>query len=335
MTHPCLTSYRLGVEKLLNWASSRHLDRCSAAELDGVVVTFFDEEFFKGAPVGEASRLLSALKHFLPEVSKMGNAALPRAHRSLLSWTKKALGQMRLPIPELILMAIIGHCLWSRRFWSAVAFFMQFRTYLRPGAVDALRVKQLVPPTVIAGAHYAKWGLILNPMEDKEAGKTGTFDDSIIWDTELWMHSLFIKLTANRGPDERLWPHSGAEMMDHFMAAVSDLNLDQLRPCRYGLRHGGASEDLLSGRRDHLAVKRRGGWRTDSSLKRYGKESRVLGEFKKVTPAVVEYGKVIQEQLEDLLVNGKLPPPPPRVGRLAPAAPAVQRRVRRRPAAAC
>ena len=86
--------------------------------------------------------------------------------------------------------------------------------------------------------------------------------------------------------------------MAGFAAACNLLGLHGLRPCRYGLRHGGASEDLVSQRREPLMVKRRGGWRTDASLKRYAKETRLQDEVRKIHPSVITYGRLVLNSLE-------------------------------------
>eukprot|EP00972_Heterocapsa_arctica_P038827 5721550-Heterocapsa_arctica.AAC.1 len=63
---------------------------------------------------------------------------------------------------------------------------------------------------------------------------------------------------------------SPATSVSLFKAACDLLGL--LRgTCMYQMRHGGASEDLLSHSRPQDDVKRRGRWSTDSSLRRYAK----------------------------------------------------------------
>ena len=59
----------------------------------------------------------------------------------------------------------------------------------------------------------------------------------------------------------------------------------------YQLRHGGAPDDILSGRRDRKTVKARGHWRTDSSLNRYGKPGAVHQLLNAMTPASRNFGK--------------------------------------------
>ena len=173
--------------------------------------------------------------------------------------------------------------------WSTVAF----RSYMHPGASELLRVKQLVPPQPLAGQAYQAWGLLLNPAEDRTPGKTGLLDEAILLDSEPWLHPFLVALTSHRDPESFLWPARGAELVEEFQLACLSLGFSHPKPCRYALRHGGASDDLLTRRRSHLAVKRRGGWATDASLKRYGKETPLLKEIGRIPPAVLAFGSLV------------------------------------------
>ena len=69
----------------------------------------------------------------------------------------------------------------------------------------------------------------------------------------------------------------------NFIKAGQQLGLGETHP--YQLRHGGATEDLTSGRRDHNAVKSRGRWKTDGSVRRYAKSGKVqqlLGKMSRI-----------------------------------------------------
>ena len=59
-----------------------------------------------------------------------------------------------------------------------------------------------------------------------------------------------------------------AETAEAFREACLALGLEALKPCRYGLRHCGASEDILTKTRTIEAAKKRGHWKADSSLRR-------------------------------------------------------------------
>ena len=113
----------------------------------------------------DGSTLLAALKFFKPGYSRLGDCHLPRAHRAVRSWHKVAPTQQRLPFPEVALGAVLGVLLDGNQLLLSLTLLTQFRTYLRPGACDNLKVRQLIPPNTAAGAQFRFWGLLLNPTE--------------------------------------------------------------------------------------------------------------------------------------------------------------------------
>ena len=93
-----------------------------------------------------------------------------------------------------------------------------------------------------------------------------------------------------------------------FSNAARALGLPQVHP--YQLRHGGAAHDLLFRRRERAAVKARGRWVTESSLRRYTKTGQVQKMLNAVSPAVLKYCNDAQKLLPTV-VFGRTPPPPP------------------------
>ena len=70
------------------------------------------------------------------------------------------------------------------------------------------------------------------------------------------------------------------------------------------MRQGGASEDLLHRLRTHEAVKRRRRWgASDESLKRYGKETRLLTELAKLPVDILSKALVANESIDQLLMG--------------------------------
>ncbi len=88
------------------------------------------------------------------------------------------------------------------------------------------------------------------------------------------------------------------------------LQLQTLRPVLYSLRHGGASHDMLNRIRPLEEIKKRGRWRSDASLRRYTKGTRVLSELKKVAPQTLTYGQLIMSNLH-LIFDQLMPVPQP------------------------
>jgi hypothetical protein len=193
---------------------------------------------------------------------------------------------------------------------AAIMLLLQFRSYIRPGVFDALTVGQLVPPTPSAGHPYNLWSINLHPSENLIPGKTGFFDQAILLDTELWLDPFLRLLVTGRHPESPLWPITPGRLGFLFLSSVERLGMSSLRPVRYSLRHGGASDDLLTGFRTLLAVKRRGHWQSDNSLRRYGKEARASMELRKLSTSVVQYATDVNLNLEAIFHQARSPPLP-------------------------
>ena len=147
-----VTEYQKAVFAFLAWCSRRRCRWASDLELDAVLLNFGDEEFFNGKSVEVLSKLVAALRHFIPALRKGGTAALPRSFRAMTAWRKLAPGRQRLPLPRIILMALIGAAIKVFAGYDLAAKWLtMFNTYVRPGEADSLRWKQLVPPAAVAG----------------------------------------------------------------------------------------------------------------------------------------------------------------------------------------
>jgi len=285
--------YKDRAGRLVDWCREHRLDWRSPEELDQIVLLFFDECFWRGDPSAEGSKLLASLKFFIPAVSRLGSHHLPRSHRALKSWNKVDPGLQRLPLPRAVMLAICAWMLQQKLLWEAFAVVLSFVAYLRPGECQGLKVKNLVPPATLTGP-YSRWSLDLHPASDGRPGKTGTFNETVLLDTDLWMYPLFSRLVANRSPESLLWPFSSRHLASRFHAACDRLRLRSLAPCLYSLRHGGASEDLLRRLRSPTEVMNRGRWRSNSSLKRYGKEAKLGAQLRLVPPQVIKLGESLE-----------------------------------------
>ena len=93
--------------------------------------------------------------------------------------------------------------------------------------------------------------------------------------------------------------------------AAEALHLQALRPCLYGLRHGGASEDMLHRHRPVPEIKLRGRWAADSSLRRYMKHTKLLAELSKVPAPTLDYGRSVSRLLGAILSGQAACPPVP------------------------
>lgn len=149
-------------------------------------------------------------------------------------------------------------------------------------------------------------------------GKTRLFDEAVLIDDVSLAPGL--RLTVGRPLYDLVWTHSIAKEIAIFTKTAKALNLQQLKPCRYSLRHAGASHDFLTRRRAPADIKRRCRWNTDSSVRRYGKESLAMAELHKVPREVRLYGAHAAPVLVQILMGLRPPPALPLLnsGRAAP-----------------
>ena len=230
----CLTGYKSRLTALLQWSSTRRLHWSSNNELDTVLVSYFDKMYFEGFSSADGSKTLAAIKHFKPEVGRHGPLSLARSERCIKSWIRSAPRHQRVPLTFVVLAAILVYLVYH------------------PGTCDLLRVAQLLPPAPEAGPQYAQWELL---DRAQGCGQDGTLGPGSC---------------LGHGPLGRRHlcrPHKGAprgrgtlaaETAEAFREACLALGLEALKPCRYGLRHGGASEDILTKTRTIEAAKKRG-----------------------------------------------------------------------------
>ena len=239
---------------------------------------------------------------------------MPRASRALAGWGKVVPRKTRLPVPWVLVSALVGHMLANNLVEHAIATLLSFHAYLRPGECDTLTSMQLVPPMVAAGASALRWALLLGPIELEKPTKVGAYDESVVLDDFGFLHQSLLALKARcLRPDQRLWSFPPGDLSAQLQVSAAALGLSAMGITAYGLRHGGASHDLLLKARSVLEVKGRGRWRSDSMLKRYGKAARALAELHKAPEPIVEYGRRVAESLDGVFLNARPLPPVPRL----------------------
>ena len=152
---------------------------------------------------------------------------------------------------------------------------------------------------------------MLHPSEGHKPGKTGIYDMSVVMDTFRCPEACWSVLRERAFPASRVWWFRRGSLAAQFQVAARRLKVLHLGLSPRSLKHGGAWEDLIAGRRIAQDVKLRGGWVSDSSLKRYGKAGRALTELHRLRPDVIEYGRTVASSLDDIVLRGAVIPAPP------------------------
>jgi hypothetical protein len=201
-----------------------------------------------------------------------------------------------------VLGLILG--LWLARGHADVALrgFLCFICYLRPGE-SILQAWQLVPPTLSSRV----WALLLSPLEGGTPGKTNLYDETVLIDNNDWITEILHQLIANRPRSSPLWSHSHFQFVKAFKEALSFWKLEWLGATLYSLRHGGASWDLLHKQRTLPEIKKRGRWASDTSLRRYVKESRLQHQISKLPKELAIFGLKVIANLPQVF-SGKQAP---------------------------
>ena len=258
-----------------------------AESLDAAAVTFMQVMFQDGESASMGETLVAALRHVYA-----ASTPLPRCVRALRGWRRLAPPNQRLPLKRAAGLAIAGWLIAHHQPLMAVAVCLALVCYLRPMELLTLQRQHLIPPCPAAG--FSHWGLLLHETALGIPGKTGLWDSSVAVDLDPWLWEPLRALHSRRRDGQFLWDFTGAQLRMHFKTAVSALGLGGLSDHLYSLRHGGASYDLLMQRRTLLAIRERGRWMSDASLRRYAKATLLQRETNKVPVAVLEFGAAVE-----------------------------------------
>ncbi|CAE7362076.1 prfA [Symbiodinium pilosum] len=169
----------------------------------------------------------------------------------------------------------------------ALLVLLSFDVYLRPGEGLTLKAKNL---------------------DDYVPDKTGVFNNSLPLDhprTQKWLGRALEKLKKGKKENDLLFNVEAEKYRKAFESAGAWLGLPGLRT--YQLRHGGAADDLLTKTREYAAVKDRGRWRTDSSVRRYGKVGKVQTLLNKMPRWALDYCRRAEASMEAVLSGSKNP----------------------------
>ncbi len=251
VTLATLKDYTKRAQEFIAFASHLGLNWVQDEQFDQIFCLFLDKLYFNGRPAADAEKALASVKFFVPRFRRLGAGHLPRSQHLITTLGNLRPGRQRVPLPWTAVCAVIGIFLSKNLVSMAVSIIVSFWAYLRPGENDRLKVKSLGMPPEGVNQTYRYWTLNLNPAGDLVPGKTVIFDRTVVLDNLSWMHDFFLILIRGRPWDADLWPHSISRLISEFSIAAEMLGLHVLRACRYGLRHGGASEDLVGQRRTH------------------------------------------------------------------------------------
>ena len=298
------SQYRAYYEKFENFCRVSRLGWPLKKEADLILADFLDVMFLGNLSAAEGEKVVAATEFFNLHLK----GTLFHCKRALRGWRKEKPAQSRLPLPRMIAagMAMIL-CAWGKRLMS-LKLMVDHDTYLRPGESIDLKGRDIVPPVRNGGKQYRWFAIVVRDSQDHKPDKTGVFDNSVPLNSvgrEYLGHLLWERLLVLNGKDEKVYPFDATEFRKNFQKAGQLLGFKNLHP--YQSRHGGASEDLNSGERDHLAVKVRGRWHTDQSVRRYGKVGKIQKMMTDLSPERMAFCQWSLRNIERVL-KGTWPP---------------------------
>jgi integrase len=261
-----------------------------------------------GEPAHVAETAVAAVIDAMPVVPAL--AAMPRVKRALRGFRKARPARSRAPLSKELMAAFVQIFLAQGHVMLAVMMVIMFYSYCRPGELRRAKRRQLLAPVRRTGP-LSHWALVMAPQEDdpcvvQDLTKTGTMDDTIILDLPPWLPKLVVLHFKSLLPLDDLFPMSPATSVALFKTGCDLLGLPR-GTCMYQMRHGGASNDLLSHARPQDDVKRRGRWSTDSSLRRYAKPAQVQRLLGSLAPEKLSYALDSWEHLEALIFQRMVP----------------------------
>ena len=296
-------SYSARLEEFKIWLHSNGIRPLSVSHLDVVIVEYFEDLFFQGFNHDEGEKLLASIGHFSPQLGRR-TRVLSRSLRALRGWTRLMPGRSRAPAPYPLLMLLVIAALHLKMGDLAAAMIIQFHAYLRPGELLKLRPWQISKAVVNGVSSYA---LILSDEKLTGLTKTGEKNDSVVLDWAYdWMGPILDRL-RRRPPDSIVWTFTSVEYGKMISTCAELAGMLHLGVHPYGLRHGGASWDAFKHRRSLEAIKSRGRWQADSSVRRYQKDGRVVKEMEKMGVVAIKAATRIEELLFELMSGLLLP----------------------------
>lgn len=278
--------YSFYLRKFKDWCKENALSWPLRKAQDETLADFFDVLYLDGKSSHEGEKTVAAMEYHFHYLKNK----LPRSRRALRGWRKLVPQKSRIPLPKAVAYGIAMRMMARGLFNMGLMVILTFDAYLRPGEAADLLGKNIVAPIRKAGKQYRFYTLIVRDQDDEKVDKTGTFNNSIVLDNpdnEVWLGKALYKIRVKQGNQVPLFNFKMETFRREFQQAGSWLGLEGLRV--YQMRHGGASEDLASKLRDHNAVKDRGRWQTDVSVRRYAKIGKVQSLLAKFHPWALDY----------------------------------------------
>jgi hypothetical protein len=293
------SQYKMYLDKFVNFCRANGSAwPLGAVECDALMADYLDLMFVEGKSASVGEKTVAAAEYM--SIGLKGR--LVRSKRALKGWHKERPACSRLPLPRLLAAGMAMKLVASGRKLMGLKLMIDHDCYLRPGESIGIAKKDVVKPVKNGGPQYQWYSVVIRDQEDGRADKVGIFDNTIPFNSparqylgELLSH----RADCLNSSLDKVFPFTADEYRKRFAESGAQLGVTGLHP--YQCRHGGASEDLNSKEREPLAVKARGRWATDQSVRRYGKVGKLQKLLSQLSPSNLGYCQWSLRNMEAVL----------------------------------
>ncbi|CAK0799614.1 unnamed protein product, partial [Prorocentrum cordatum] len=282
------------------------LSASDVERIDLALAEWMLSQYLEGVDHWRGVQMLAALQWSDPRLGRDGSASLPAARQTLRGWKVLTPPRARLPLPEELVAAIACELVLMGQWEAAACAVLSMVFYMRPGEWERVLVRRAAPPRAAGSLALRHWALLLHPHEGEEAkaSKTAEFDESLVLDLDCdqWLSGVLHRLVAGRSGGEPLFRIAVAEFAALFRRAARRLGVTP-DPVPYLLRFTGASRDFVNQLRPLREVKRRGRWKTDASVRRYGKGGRLSEQFARLPGPLQRHALRCHSVLPEVLLG--------------------------------
>ena len=236
---------------------------------------------------------------------------------ALQGWSRVAPNRTRMPIPWAGITALAAALVHMGERLAALAILLATDAYLRPCELLTLRPANIIRGAAAVSKSYAHASIHLFAWETGQTSKTLTTDESVLLDSPSrgWL-TLAVTELADRTPAGELLFDLTPERLNHLMKSAANLvGVSAWDISPYCCRHAGPSHHWLTQVRTLPAIKRRGRWASDASVKRYEKSSRVTRRFEGLSEQTLEILRRSEAHIADIVRGVVAPLPRPKRGR--------------------
>ena len=218
--------YQAAVDKFLLFLKKESLVLpTQRAKLDDILSEYIEHLWADGHGRALASDTVAGLQHFDPRLK----GQLPLTWRLLKVWNQNEIPNRAPPLPERVLLAMVGHALFSKQYLFALSLLLGFYGMMRTGELTSLSRDQ-VEVGDGDGPAIISLGLTKSGKRHGAAESITVTVEEIVRRLVQWKRSKFRTLTPN--------PAKWRQMFAHTLTKL-DLDQYQFRP--YSLRRGGAT----------------------------------------------------------------------------------------------